>query len=98
WVAWWLARLPHTSRVGGSIHASAVCVQFACSPRASGVSSGYTGFLPRSKDMHCRVIGISKLSVVCVIAEHKDWTLEQWKKVMWSDESRFTLIQSDGHI
>ncbi|KAK1799112.1 hypothetical protein P4O66_006695 [Electrophorus voltai] len=30
--------------------------------------------------------------------EHKDWTLEQWKKVMWSDESRFTLFQSDGSI
>lgn len=30
--------------------------------------------------------------------EHKDWTLEQWKKVMWSDESRFTLFQSDGRI
>ena len=30
--------------------------------------------------------------------EHKDWTLEQWKKVMWSDESRFTLFQSDGGI
>ena len=27
--------------------------------------------------------------------KHKDWTLEQWK-VMWSDESRFTLFQSDG--
>ncbi|KAK3514653.1 hypothetical protein QTP70_021564, partial [Hemibagrus guttatus] len=39
-VTWWLARLPHTSRVGGSIPASAVCVEFACSPRASGVSSG----------------------------------------------------------
>ncbi|KAK3571749.1 hypothetical protein QTP86_018728 [Hemibagrus guttatus] len=23
------------------------------------------GFLPQSKDMHCRLIGISKLSVVC---------------------------------
>ncbi|KAK3564830.1 hypothetical protein QTP86_027969 [Hemibagrus guttatus] len=41
-----------------------VCVEFACSPRASGVSSGYSGFLPRSKDMHGRLIGISKLSVV----------------------------------
>ncbi|KAK1801925.1 hypothetical protein P4O66_022551 [Electrophorus voltai] len=29
--------------------------------------------------------------------EHKDWTLEQWKKVMWS-ESRLTLFQSDGRI
>ncbi|KAK3522151.1 hypothetical protein QTP70_026968 [Hemibagrus guttatus] len=64
-VAWWLARLPHTSRVGGSIPASVMCVEFACSPRALGVSSRYSGFLPRSKDMHCRLIGISKLSVVC---------------------------------
>ena len=30
--------------------------------------------------------------------EHKDWTLDQWKKVMWSDESRLTLFQSDGSI
>ncbi len=30
--------------------------------------------------------------------EHKDWTLEQWKKVMWSDESKFTLFQSYGRI
>ena len=30
--------------------------------------------------------------------EHKDWTLEQWKKVMWSDESRFILFQSDGRV
>lgn len=21
--------------------------------------------------------------------EHKDWTLKQWEKVMWLDESRF---------
>ncbi|KAK3555055.1 hypothetical protein QTP86_007997 [Hemibagrus guttatus] len=40
------------SWVGGSIPASAVCVEFACSPRASGVSSGCSGFLPWSKDMH----------------------------------------------
>ncbi|KAK3555855.1 hypothetical protein QTP86_029014 [Hemibagrus guttatus] len=64
-VAWWLARLPHTSRFGGSIPASAVCVEFACSPRASGVSTEFSGFLPWSKDMHCRLIGISKLSVAC---------------------------------
>ncbi|KAK3559974.1 hypothetical protein QTP86_033671, partial [Hemibagrus guttatus] len=42
-----------------------VCVEFACSPRASGVSSGYSGFLPQSKDMHGRFIGIPKLSGVC---------------------------------
>ena len=27
-----------------------------------------------------------------------DWSLEDWKKVVWSDESRFTLFQNDGRI
>jgi hypothetical protein len=26
------------------------------------------------------------------------WTLEQWKRILWSDESRFTIWQSDGLI
>ena len=30
--------------------------------------------------------------------EHKDWTVEQWKKVMWSDKIRFTLFQSNGRV
>jgi hypothetical protein len=30
--------------------------------------------------------------------EHKDWTIEQWEHVMWSDESRFTLFQNDGRV
>lgn len=30
--------------------------------------------------------------------EPKIWTLEQCKKVMWSDEYRFILFQNDGHI
>jgi len=28
--------------------------------------------------------------------EHKDWTLERLKVVVWSDQSRFTQFQSDG--
>ncbi|XP_070962114.1 ataxin-2 homolog [Oncorhynchus clarkii lewisi] len=28
----------------------------------------------------------------------RHWTLEQWKRVLWSDESRFTIWQSDGRI
>jgi len=28
----------------------------------------------------------------------RNWTLEQWKPVLWSDESRFTIWQSDGRI
>ncbi|KAK3550379.1 hypothetical protein QTP86_025206 [Hemibagrus guttatus] len=56
----------HLQGWGFDSHLRRVCVEFACSPRASGVSSGFSGFLPRSKDMHCRLIGISKLSGVCV--------------------------------
>jgi hypothetical protein len=26
----------------------------------------------------------------------RHWTLEQWKRVLWSDESCFTIWQSNG--
>lgn len=28
--------------------------------------------------------------------EHKAWTLDDWKMVAWSDESRYTLFSTDG--
>jgi hypothetical protein len=28
----------------------------------------------------------------------RHWTLKQWKLVLWRDESRFTIWQSEGHI
>ena len=28
--------------------------------------------------------------------KYKDWTLENWKKVVWSDESKFMIFGSDG--
>ncbi|KAK3516869.1 hypothetical protein QTP70_027070, partial [Hemibagrus guttatus] len=30
--------------------------------------------------------------------EHQNWTTEQWKKVAWSDESRFLLHHVDGRV
>lgn len=63
-VACWLAHLPHTSRAGGLIPTSAMCVDCLLD------SSWYSGFLPNSK---CGLSGI-KLSVVhvnrCVIHWH----------------------------
>ncbi|GFX65392.1 QLQ domain-containing protein [Trichonephila clavipes] len=29
---------------------------------------------------------------------HRYWTVDMWKTVLWSDESRFTVWQSDGHV
>lgn len=28
--------------------------------------------------------------------KHRDWTIDDWKKVIWSDESKFNRYQSDG--
>jgi len=28
---------------------------------------------------------------------HKDWTLEDWKLVIWSDETKINCLGSDGH-
>jgi len=28
----------------------------------------------------------------------RHWTLEQWRRVLWSDESRFSIWQSDGGV
>ena len=33
---------------------------------------------------------------LCKVRRH--WTLEQRKRVLWNDESRFTIWQSDGQI
>ncbi|GBN10646.1 hypothetical protein AVEN_45221-1 [Araneus ventricosus] len=30
--------------------------------------------------------------------EHREWTLEDWKRVAWSDESRFRLLHADGRL
>ena len=29
--------------------------------------------------------------------DHKDWTIDEWKKIVWSDESKFQIFGSDGH-
>ncbi len=29
---------------------------------------------------------------------HQNWTIEDWKNIAWSDESRFLLRHSDGRV
>ena len=29
---------------------------------------------------------------------HQNWTIEDWKNVAWSDESRFLPLHSDGRV
>ena len=30
--------------------------------------------------------------------DNKDWTVDQWKHVLWSDESRYPFYQDDGRV
>ena len=32
------------------------------------------------------------------VKARRQWTLEQWKYILWGDDSRFTIWQSDGRI
>ncbi|GFU04607.1 uncharacterized protein TNCV_4376931 [Trichonephila clavipes] len=33
-----------------------------------------------------------------IAREHRDWSVEDWKRVAWSDESRFRLLNADGRL
>ena len=30
--------------------------------------------------------------------EHKDWTMDDWKRVIWSDETKINRFGSDGRL
>ena len=63
-VVWWLAPSPHSKRVPGSIPTWGLSVwSLHVLPVYAWVLSGYSGFLPLSKNMHFRLIGDSKLSL-----------------------------------
>uniref|UniRef100_A0AAR2L8K4 alpha-1,6-mannosyl-glycoprotein 6-beta-N-acetylglucosaminyltransferase n=1 Tax=Pygocentrus nattereri TaxID=42514 RepID=A0AAR2L8K4_PYGNA len=37
-------------------------------------------------------------SVECSGVKCRHWTLEQWRRVLWSDQSRFSVWKSDGRV
>ncbi|GBL78665.1 Transposable element Tc1 transposase [Araneus ventricosus] len=32
------------------------------------------------------------------VRKHRDWTMDEWKRVAWSDESRFLIHHVDGRV
>jgi transposase len=40
----------------------------------------------------------NRIARVAWVRERLNWTMEQWKQILWSDESRFTLFQADGRV
>ena len=60
-MVWWLALLPHNERVPGSTPGWGLSVwSLHVLPVYAWVLSGFSGFLPPSKNMHVRLIGDSK--------------------------------------
>lgn len=45
-----------------------------------------------------RCIAKRKTIITEAKSKKQPWTLEQWKKIMWSDETRVFLFQRDGSI
>ena len=70
-MVWWLAPSPHSERVPGSTPGWSLSVwSLHVLPVYAWVLSGYSGFLPLSKNMHVRLIGDSKSSLcvwLCVL-------------------------------
>jgi len=63
-VVWWLAPLPHSERVPGSTPTWGLSVWVLhLLPVYVWVLSGYSGFLPLSKNMYARLIGVSEIVV-----------------------------------
>ena len=57
--------------------------------------AGLFGRKPRRKP---RLTPAHKRARLDFAREHKDWTMSQWEKVIFSDESRFLLHRSDGRV
>ena len=57
--------------------------------------AGLKGCKPRKKP---RLTARHKKCRLQFAQEHKDWTPEQWSRVIFSDESRFLLHRSDGRV
>ena len=53
--------------------------------------AGLYGRVARKTDRH-------KLIRLNWAKEHKNWSVHDWNKVIWSDESKFSLFGSDGRV
>ena len=70
-VAWWLALLHPSKKVPGSNLGRGFSVwNLHVVPMLVLVFSGYSSFLPQSKDMHVRLVGGSKLPVGVIVSVH----------------------------
>ena len=56
---------------------------------------GYYSRIPKRKPL---ISNRNRKQRLVFYNTHKNWTLSQWKNIIWSDESRFTLFNNDGRL
>ncbi|GFX66689.1 HTH_Tnp_Tc3_2 domain-containing protein [Trichonephila clavipes] len=56
------------------------------------------GFLSRIPTHVPLLIALYKALHIAWARQHRHWTLDDWKHVAWSDESRFQLNRADGRV
>jgi len=84
-VVWWLAPSPHSERVPGSTPGWSLSVwSLHVLPVYAWVLSGYSGFLPPSKNMHVRLIVLrSECERACGCLSRLSWCgpVMDWRPV-----------------
>ena len=92
--------------VGHTISQNVTALGLKCVSRKNRLSSVATLTTEYQTASGCNYSTTHKLKITMHNAKHQlewckacwHWTLEQWKCVLWSDESLFTIWQSDGRI
>ncbi|GBO35378.1 Transposable element Tc1 transposase [Araneus ventricosus] len=66
-------------------------------PACSADTVGY-GTVQQAYHSCASVDQVSSSTTPTVAREHRDWTMDEWKRVAWSDESRFLIHHVDGRV
>uniref|UniRef100_A0A3Q2G599 Transposase Tc1-like domain-containing protein n=1 Tax=Cyprinodon variegatus TaxID=28743 RepID=A0A3Q2G599_CYPVA len=59
------------------------------------VQLGYRAYIPKKKPFLTKRMKSARLDWA---KKHEHWTVNEWKNVVWSDESKFNLFASDGKL
>ncbi|GIY13323.1 transposable element Tcb1 transposase [Caerostris darwini] len=70
----------------------------AVSTKTLRIEAHKLGYTERSAAHRPLITKTSKKACLRWAKDHRTWTLDDWKRILWSDESRFTLFRSDGRV
>jgi transposase len=70
--------------------------QIEVSPDTVGRALKSLGYACRIKKKKPKLTEKHKKARLAFAKKYESWTSEEWKKVIWSDESKFNLLNSDG--